>query len=348
MSVFLTVLGMIVLFVVLYFLVVALYPGFPVPEDTLDQGDRAVDEGSPTQTGSREDVSFEVGGVRINGWLYLPEKQSGPAPCVVMGQGFGGTREMLADSYALHFVEAGLAVLAFDYRHTGDSGGTPRQLIWIPYQLEDWKAAVAYAGNREEIDADRIGLWGTSLSGGHVIVIAAGDHRIACVSAQCPGLDGRASAEAWMAREGRGRALRLMLHGQRDLVRSWLGLSPHKIPIVGKPGSIAAMTTPDAYDFFSKQAPRGFINQVCARINLRGDKYRPVKHAAKVRCPVLLLICDKDGITPLSAAEEAEKKLGRYARVVHYPIDHFDIYTGPYFEKSVGEQVAFFKTHLSG
>ena len=73
---------------------------------------------------------------------------------------------------------------------------------------------------------------------------------------------------------------------------------------------IACLTTPDAFEFFKKFAPQNYINQVCARINIRGDKYRPVKHAENIRCPVLLQICEFDSITPKSAAEETEKNWG--------------------------------------
>jgi len=149
-----------------------------------------------------------------------------------------------------------------------------------------------------------------------------------------------------MALKRQGLNFRLILHGQRDLVRSWLGLSPHKIPIVGKPGSIACLTAEDAYDGYAKLASKNFINEACARIILRGDKYRPVKYVHKVRCPVLLQICEHDSISPKSAAEETEKQLGQYAESKYYPISHFDIYTGENFEKSVADQLAFFKKHL--
>jgi fermentation-respiration switch protein FrsA (DUF1100 family) len=250
------------------------------------------------------------------------------------------------EDYAIRFQEAGFASLLFDYRHFGGSEGEPRQLIWIPHQLEDWEAAINYARSLRGIDPTRIALWGTSMSGGHVIVIAAKDNKIACVSAQCPGLDGRTSAEILFRKESIGYNLRMIMHGQRDLVRSWFGLSPHKIPIVGEPGSIALMATSDAYDIFGKLAPENFINEACARIIIRGDKYRPVKHAQYVRCPVLLQICDKDSLLPISAAEETAKILGKYAEVKHYPIDHFDIYMGDNFEKSVSDQIDFFRKHL--
>jgi len=191
-----------------------------------------------------------------------------------------------------------------------------------------------------------LALWGTSLSGGHVITIAARDKRIACVVAQCPSVDGRAAAKAAVDKFGIKYILRMVMNGQRDYFRGLLGLSPHKIPIVGKPGSVGLMTTPDAFAFFRKFAPTDYINEVCARIILRGDKYRPIKYAREVRCPVLLQICEHDSIIPKRSVEETEKKMGNYAEAIHYPIGHFDIYIGDNFEIAVSDQLDFLKKHL--
>jgi len=341
----LQVIAILIVVLAVYLLIVALVPGLSVPSQELNRvrrPDEAVEAKPPP---SRRDVSFAVKGTSISAWLYLPSALSAPVPCIVMGHGGGGTKDMGMETYAVRFQEAGFAVLAFDYRHFGKSGGEPRQLMWIPYQLEDYAASVEYARSLKEIDSAKIALWGTSASGGHVIVIAAGDHRIACAVAQCPGLDGRASASMAFKRDGFAN-LPLLVHGQRDLVRSWLGLSPHKIPIVGKPGTRALMTTQDAYDGYSKLVRLDFVNEACARIAIRGDKYRPVKKAKNVRCPVLLQICEHDSFTPLSAAEEAERCLGEYAEVKLYPIGHFDIYSGEDFERSLSDQLEFFKKHL--
>ena len=149
-----------------------------------------------------------------------------------------------------------------------------------------------------------------------------------------------------MAFKQRGLDLRIIPHAQRDLVRSWLGLSPHKIPVVGKPGDVALMTTPEAMDAIQQMAPSDYVNEACARIAIRGDKYRPVKHASDVRCPTLLQICEKDDLTPICAVEETARILGDLAEVKRYPIGHFDIYTGEHFEASVADQTAFFQKHL--
>jgi fermentation-respiration switch protein FrsA (DUF1100 family) len=337
--------GIIVGILVLYLSIVTFVPGFKVPGQPLKQGKLLTKEVDIKPSWVRKDVSFKVKGTSLSAWLYLPENLSAPAPCIIMGHGFGGTKDMGLESYAIRYQKAGFAVLIFDYRYFGESDGEPRQLIWIPFQLEDWSAAITYARNLEGINPEKIALWGTSMSGGHVIVTAAKDNKIACVVAQCPGLDGRASAEMLLKGNSIGYVLRMIMHGQRDYFRSWFGLSPHKIPIVGKPGSIACLTSPDAYSGF-RFAPDNFINEVCARILLRGDKYRPVKQAKNVRCPVLLQICEHDSIIPKSAAEETEKQLGKYAEAIYYPIGHFDIYFGGNFEKAVSDQLEFFKRHL--
>ena len=331
---------------VIYLSIVAFAPGFSVPEQPLERAKQMPKEVDAKPSKSRKDVSFKVKGVSLSAWLYLPENLSAPVPCIIMGHGLGGTKDIILESFALRYQDAGFAVLAFDYRHFGESDGEPRQLIWNPYQMEDWSAAITYARGLKEIDPAKIALWGTSHSGGHVIVTAAKDKKITCVVAQCPGLDGRASGEMFLKRVGIGYLLRIIMHGQRDMVRSWFGLSPHKIPIVGKQGSIAMMTSSDAYDSIGKFAPENYVNEACARIILRGDKYRPVKHAQNVRCPVLLQICDNDSFVPRSAAEETEKNLGKYAEAKYYPIGHFDIYVGEDFEKSISDQLDFFKKHL--
>jgi pimeloyl-ACP methyl ester carboxylesterase len=261
-----------------------------------------------------------------------------------MGNGLGGTKDMLLENYALRYQEAGFAVLTFDYRHFGESGGEPRQLMLIRYQLEDYSAAVEYARSLQEIDPARVAVWGTSASGGYGIVIAAKDKKIACVVAQCPGLDHRASEERFKKELGIRHMLRLVVHGQRDIMRSRLGLSPHKIPIVGKPGTMAFLPLADAYDGYSKHVSKDFVNEICPRVVLRSHGYRPDKEIQNVRCPVLIQICEHDSLAPIRA--ETEKELRKHAEVKRYPIGHFDIYVGEDFERAVSDQLDFFKKHL--
>jgi dienelactone hydrolase len=146
-------------------------------------------------------VHFESGGANCVGYLYHPRGDNKKLACVIVGTGFGGTQDTPSiQAVARTFAEAGFAALTFDYRNFGESGGTPRQLIHIKEQLEDFHAAIRWARSQTQIDPGRIALWGTSLGGGHVIAVAADDSRIAAVIAQIPfngfpkQVEGRSSA----------------------------------------------------------------------------------------------------------------------------------------------------------
>ena len=119
--------------------------------------------------------------------------EHGRRPCVVLAHGFGGTVDSGLLPYAERFAAAGLDALAFDYRHFGASDGEPRQLLSIPRQLEDYAAAIAFARSLAGVDPERIVVWGSSYSGGHVVPVAVADGRVAAVIAQVPGMDGLAT-----------------------------------------------------------------------------------------------------------------------------------------------------------
>src|SRR5437868_2434625 len=124
-----------------------------------------------TNSSARRDVAFNSSGDECRAWLFLPDAER--TPLVILGHGLGATREYGLEPYARRFADAGIAALVFTYRHFGDSGGEPRQLLDIERQLDDWAAALAYARNLDGIDTARIALWGTSFGGGHVLVAAA-------------------------------------------------------------------------------------------------------------------------------------------------------------------------------
>jgi fermentation-respiration switch protein FrsA (DUF1100 family) len=324
--------------------IVTFLPGLSVPKQPLGKEKFETKKETARPLKSRKDVSFHVKGTKISAWLYLPENVSGPVPCIIMSHGFGGTKDILLERYALRYIEAGYAALTFDYRHFGESEGEPRQLMLISLQLEDFKAAIDFARSLKEIEPGKIVLWGASASGGYGIVIAAQDKTIAGVVSVCPGLDHKASEQMLRKTLGFKHFLRLFVHGQRDMMRSRLGLSPHTIPIVGIPGTMAMLPILDAYEGYSKIVSENFINEICARVILRSHGFDPSKHIQNVHCPVLIQICDHDVLAPIRP--ETEKELRKYAEVKRYPIGHFDIYHGDNFEKAVSDQLEFFKKHL--
>lgn len=315
----------------------------------LDSGRRSdpTTGSAPSPAVRRCDVAFASGGVTCRAWLFEPaDGVSRPAPCIVMAHGLGGNRECALEPYARRFADAGFYVLLFDYRHIGASDGEPRQLVDIGRQLEDWASAIGFVRGLGGVDARRIGLWGTSLSGGHVVTAAARDGHIAAISAQCPMLDGHASSRMLRRDAGVGAIARLLRAALTDKVRGLFGLSPYYVPLVARPGERAAMVSRDAYDGMQAIIPPGWRNEVAARIFLSMPLYRPLRNAKAVKCPALLIACERDNLVSTKATAKAAERMGANARLVTLPIGHFDIYRGEWFERSSAEEVAFFKAAL--
>jgi len=135
------------------------------------------------------DVEFNCDGDTIRGHLYLPPGK-GPFPAVVMAGGWCYVKELVQPEYARVFAAAGIAALVFDYRRFGTSSGEPRQHIDPWAQIEDYHTAISYAESRPEIDPRRIGIWGISYSGGHVLIVGATDPRVRCIVSNIPVVDG--------------------------------------------------------------------------------------------------------------------------------------------------------------
>lgn len=284
----------------------------------------------------RVDLTIPSGDTTLAAWHYRPEAAE-PHPTVLLAHGFGGTREARLERYAERFADAGMAVIVFDYRHFGASGGQPRQLLSVGRQLADWRAVLAFARQLPAVDAGRIALWGTSFSGGHVVVTAARDQQVAAVVAQVPFADGLRT----MAKLPPLSAVKVSGAAIADLARSAVGGTPVAIPLVGPAGTAAAMPTAQARAGY----PRLFEgidheDHVLARIGLRVPTYRPVTHARKVSCPLLVQAGEYDDLTPATAARELADRapLGRFTQ---RPTGHFDPYFDPWFDEVVAEQVDF-------
>ncbi|HPQ43822.1 MAG TPA: alpha/beta hydrolase [Syntrophales bacterium] len=339
--------GIWICIVLIYLIVIIFLPVLSVPEQPIyrQSEDLSEDTAPPPY---RHDVEFSVSGTTIRAWLYLPEDTARPVPCVIMSTGFGGTKDGLLESYAVRFVEAGLAVLSYDYRHFGESDGEPRQVYDVSYQLDDLRAAVDYARSRNEIDAEKIVLWSTSAAGGYGLVIAAEDERIAAVISQCGAIDHKVDGRLYLKREGYCFFLRLFVHAQRDKGRSRFGLSPHTFPIVGRPGSVAMFTAPEAFEGYARlvQSSKTFRNEVCARLFFMKHGPDPVEVSQRVQCPVLFLTCEYDNLAAPDSYKRAAEALGDKAEVISFPIRHFDIYEGEYFEKATGAMISFMKNSL--
>jgi fermentation-respiration switch protein FrsA (DUF1100 family) len=292
-------------------------------------------------TRMRLDVAFPSDGDLCRAWLFRPDAER--PPLVILGHGLGATREFGLEPYARRFADAGIAALVFTYRHFGDSGGEPRQLLDIERQLGDWAAALAYARSLDGIDSERIALWGTSFGGGHVIEAAARDGAVTAVVSQCPFTDGLAATRAASPRS----LVRALVPALRDELARIRNKPPVLVPLVGPPGSTALMTSPDSEAGYHALIPLGadFEGGVSARFINRVGVYRPGRSARKVTSPILFCICDTDAVAPAETALRYATTAPR-GEVKRYPVGHFDIYLGEPFEQAVADQTEFLVRHL--
>jgi pimeloyl-ACP methyl ester carboxylesterase len=286
---------------------------------------------------ARTTVDFDSGGRRCAAWLYLPDGGGRPAPVVVMGHGLGAVKAMRLDAYAERFCAAGYACLIFDYRHFGGSGGTPRQLVKVRRQLQDWASALAYARSLTQVDGKRAVVWGSSFGGGHVLAVAAADHRVAAAMAQCAFTDGVGSALVIKPLT----TLKVLARAVRDLLASATGRAPVHVTTAGPAGSTALMNAPDAKRGYLALVDEGsdtggFSNEAAARAALDIIRYAPGRRAKDIQCPLWAGICDRDNLVPPG---KAARQISRapHAEIRRYPCGHFDIYLGAGFEQTVAD-----------
>jgi dienelactone hydrolase len=292
---------------------------------------------------TRHDVSFTSEADACAGWLYLPTGVASP-PVVILGHGLGATREMRLDAFAERFAQAGIAALAFTYRHFGDSGGQPRQLLSIKRQLADWDAAIAWVKARGDLDATRIAVWGSSFGGGHSITVASRHPELRAAVAQCPFTDGLASALAL----GPTASLKVLPTVARDFVSIIGRRAPTMIPLAGPPGSLALMNAPDALPGYEALLPTGttFLNEVAARVAPTIMAYRPGRVAKKIKFPILFCVSNTDSVTPPAQTLRYARTAPR-GEIKRYDAGHFDFYLGEAFEALVCDQVEFLTRELN-
>jgi uncharacterized protein len=295
----------------------------------------------------RERITFDSGGDPVAGYLYRPAAPAGAAgPCVVLAHGFTGTMDRLF-RYAERFAAAGLAALVFDYRRFGASGGHPRQVIDIPAQLDDWRAAIRFARSRPDLDAARIALWGLSLGGGHVVTVAAEDPAVAAVVAQVPWLgDGRTVGQK-LRQAVRPSAIKVAVAAGRDAVRGRRGREPLLIPVVGEAGDTAMFTDPRARQALAANDTEDTLwrNEFAPRFVFDLPRYRPAAVIDRVTVPLLVCAARDDREIPVEYVRTAVARApGAHLRC--YPGRHFEIYHGSVYDTVVTDQIAFLSNHL--
>jgi uncharacterized protein len=297
----------------------------------------------PTVT--RSQVWFSSQGVNCAGYLYRPANTDGSLPCVVLGHGTAGTMDRLF-GYAEQFAAAGLAVLLFDYRGWGMSDGEPRQVIDISGQLDDWRAAVRFARTVEGVDPERVALWGSSLSGGHVVTIAAEDPRIAAVVAQVPWFGDARTASQILRQLLTKSTLKLVLAGIRVAIRGARGRPPYLVPIIGEPGETALFTGPEVKAaLVAKGLGGSWRNEFAPRFIFAVPRYEPAKLIERLKMPLLVCVGDRDRETPADYVARVVDRAPR-AELRRYAASHFEMYHGETLNRVLRDQTEFLRSHL--
>jgi pimeloyl-ACP methyl ester carboxylesterase len=282
-------------------------------------------------------------GDELEAWLYLPEGE-GPHPVVVMAHGIGAIKAGGLAPFAERFCREGFAAIVFDYRQWGGSTGQPREELSFPRQLEDYSTVIGWAATHPDIDAHRIFAWGTSFAGMYIVELAASDSRLAGAIGQVPLVDGFAAAR--MAPPARG--LRLLAAALRDRLGSVFGLPPLYLPGAGRPGELAIGSTEDALFGEKLMTPKDsteWRNRVAARSLLSFSWRRPVRRAAAVRCPLLLVVAEQDSMAPVGPAIRVTEKapLGELYRSRG---GHYDVYQGGVsFDEVLRVELEFLHRH---
>jgi uncharacterized protein len=277
----------------------------------------------------RRDIEFKASdGTLLRGWHYVPEGRSGPVPTIVMAHGFSAVKEMYLDEFSEVFAGAGLATVTFDNRNFGASGGEPRQEIDPWNQVRDYRDAITFAETLPETNRDRIGIWGSSYSGGHVLVVGAIDRRVKCVAAQVPLISGHNNARRLIRADqfaGLHRAF------EEDRRNRYAGRPPAMVPVVAAdPAAPSALPTPDSWMWFTETARTrapSWRNEVTLRSIEMFTEYEPGSYIGFISpTPLLLVVALGDHLTVSDEALAAYERAVHPKKLITLHGGHFDAY----------------------
>lgn len=305
----------------------------------------------------KSDVEFPADdGTILRGFLFTPEEGSEPFPAIAMAVGMAGVITAGPSHVVARMVESEphYAMLFYDARTRGRSDGEPRWDIDPAREQEDLSAALAYLESRDDIDGERLGLWGTSYGGSHVFVVAAFDPRVKAVVSQVPVIDGH---DMLMQMGGLGNisdVKRLIAEKRREVQdgkanpRLRMVLSD---PADQKEGEFILQPGRRTWDY-ANSGPWGpsegwldtatFLSlERFMKYDVRGvmDKISPV--------PLMMIITSGDELTPTASSLKAYELALEPKRLVLVPGDHYGAdLPGPGLDMAVREAIGWFETHL--
>lgn len=299
------------------------------------------------------EVEFQSEGATLRGMLYLPTSRAPKAPLVIMGHGTSATVYMVADKYAEALSQAGFGALLYDHRNLGRSEGEPRGELnpWI--QCRGFRDAINFAETLDEVDRDRIALWGDSWAGAHVMVVAAIDPRVKAIIAQIPGCGSAVpSIEPTAATF---EVIKAIFH--RGDIRGTPETTTGPMPVVSfdQVGVPSLLKPIQAFRWFIDYGGRPgshWINRATRVLPPTPVPYSAVLSAPFIKVPTLVMVAPDDEM------ENANPKVSKHAYdLMSGPKQLYEIHGGHFgllyhpserFDEATGVQISFLNQWLKG
>ena len=282
----------------------------------------------------RHDVEFNAEGIILRGWLYQPLTERSKKPAIVMTHGFNCIKELYLDKYAEVFAQAGYVVLVYDNRNLGASDGDIRQELDPWQQVRDYRHAISFVQTLDYVDKDKIGIWGTSYSGGHVLVVAALDKRVKCVVSQVPTISGW---QTTLRRIQPGQLTKLQQEFIQDRLERFQAKPPKMVAMISEPhgSNMASHASQDAWEFFTglnagekdKWRFKNWRNEITLRSLEMYSEYEPAQYIARIApTPLLMIVGNCDVVTPTDLALAAFNRANEIKKLFLFEGGHFSGY----------------------
>lgn len=293
------------------------------------------------------DIKFQSQGLSCAGWLFIPENlsESQKTPAIVMAHGLGAVKEQGLEPFAKEFYQAGFVTLVFDYRYFGESEGEPRCQHFPLEMAEDFKNAVTWISMQPEVDHKRIGIWGTSYSGGIAAHVGTVDPRIKAVVSQVPSMitptdRQRINPEKW-AHVGELLA--------QDRMERYSTRNFNYIKVVASDGEPCVLPGEESYNHYTKygnDAPN-FQNQITLESLEKMREFNPVA-SIHMMAPTALLVlpAENDNLLPFDSVKAAFDQADEPKEIMPMPIGHYDVYEDPWRSKAIEKSVMWYKRYL--
>ena len=261
-------------------------------------------------------AALDSDGVTLRGWFVRPN-DADDTPLIILAHGLSGITALDLDEYAEKFVASGFACFAYDHRNWGASDGSPRSETDPWRQVDDMREVISFVGSQPWVDSARIGIWGTSYAGGHVLTVSGLDKRVKCAVSQVPLISGSKTFNAWVPEDKQQKFLQ-KLASDRDA--RYNGESPKTVPAAGEGSETAEWIA-------RKDVSNSYVNELTIRSFDYLRTYEPEHFAMQISpTPIMMVIATQDTQTPTEWQRELFAKMSEPKQLVELPGRHYDVY----------------------